>query len=117
LEEGVVQWPSVKGGIRVDIVRFVEAYQPGIVSCEFWDAQCHRHEFVGKVDYFTAESLHEDSSYPQAGVIPCEVIERWKDTSGGELVRVSTGSPLDLESTEGLSEFVVMPHQLSAPFF
>lgn len=106
-----------RADLRVDIVRFVEAYQPGIVACEFWDAQGHCHEFVGKVVYFTAESLHADSSYPQPGVIPCEVIERWKGTSDGELVRVSTGSPLDLESTEGFSEFVVVPHQLSAPSF
>lgn len=106
-----------RADLRVEIVRFVEEYQPGIVSCEFSDAQGHRHVFVGKVVYFTAEALGADSSYPQSGVIPYEVIERWKDTSGGELVLVSTASRLDLEPTAGLSEFVVMAHQLSAPSF
>jgi hypothetical protein len=106
-----------RADIRVDIVRFVEEYQPGIVSCEFSDAQGHRHVFVSKVPYFTSESLGAESSYPRSGVIPCEVIERWKDTSAGELVRVSTGTPLDLESTQGLSEFVVMSGQLSSPSF
>lgn len=37
--------------LRVKIVRFVEAYQPGIVECQFHDADGRVHSIIGKIDY------------------------------------------------------------------
>jgi hypothetical protein len=33
----------------VQIVRFVDEYQPGIVACELLDAACHCHTIIAKV--------------------------------------------------------------------
>ena len=49
-----------------------------------------------------------DSRYPTTGMICCEVLERIKDESGRELVRVGTEQPSGVESLEGFSEFVVL---------
>jgi hypothetical protein len=46
-------------------VRFVEAYQPGIVECQFRDADGQTHSIVGKMPCFTAADLWFDSEYPQ----------------------------------------------------
>lgn len=44
---------------------------------------------------------------PAAGVVRCEVLERFKDGLGRELVRIGTERPDGVESLEGLTEFVV----------
>ena len=56
----------------------------------------------------------EASTYPQPGVIGCEVLAQWRDSSGTELVRVTTERPDAIESTEGLSEFIVSSGQVAA---
>jgi hypothetical protein len=43
----------------------------------------------------------------------CEVLARWQDTQGRELVRITITRPINMESTDGLSEFVVVATQLS----
>ena len=48
------------------------------------------------------------------GVIGCEVLAQWRDSSGTELVRVTTERPDGIESTEGLSEFIVSSGQVAA---
>jgi len=93
--------------IRVEIVRFVDAHQPGWAECEFEDAEGRRHVVRDKVPIFTGEVLDADSRYPMAGVIRCEVLERFQDATGREMVRVGTAKPDGVESVEGLSEFVV----------
>jgi hypothetical protein len=99
--------------LSVQIVRFVEEYQPPIVESEFYDADGHRHTFVEKVAIFTSEWLRPDSIYPQPGGIRCEIVARWQDSRGRELVRISTERPDGVESTQGLSQFVVVSTQLS----
>jgi len=103
--------------LLAQIVRFVEEYQPPIVAAEFVDADGHCHTFVEKVAIFTPEWLRADSKYPHPGVIRCEVVGRERDGRNRELVRVTTDRPDSVESTEGQSEFVVLPNQLSAPSF
>ncbi len=99
--------------LAVQIVRWVEDYQPGIVGCELVDAEGRRHAFIEKLPIVTTERLEATSTYPQPGDIRCEVLAGWRDGSGRGLVRVTTNIPDFVESTEGLSEFVVLATQLS----
>ncbi|MGC2526607.1 MAG: hypothetical protein WA639_02585 [Candidatus Acidiferrum sp.] len=99
--------------LAVLIVRFVDEGFPGWVQCEFEDADGRRHTLLDKVPAFTDMMLDENSAYPQMGVVRCETLARWKDARARELVRVSTVKPDAIESTEGLSEFVVFASQVS----
>jgi hypothetical protein len=38
--------------LRVQIVRFVDEYQPGIVECQFRDADGQMHSAIGKLPCF-----------------------------------------------------------------
>lgn len=98
--------------VSVQIVRFVEEYQPSIVACELLDAEGHTHTFIDKDAIFTTKSLSAESEYPQTGVIRCEILDRWRDGKGQEIVRITTAKPDDVEATDGKSEFVVRAAQL-----
>ena len=79
---------------------------PGIVACEFVDAEECRHTFIDKVPIFCGDtSLDASSKYPQQGAIRCTVLSRWNDPRGRELLRISTAAPNDAESTGELQEF------------
>lgn len=99
--------------LAVQIVRWIEDYQPGIVACEILDAHGGRHTIIDKLPYFTAEYLDSSSEYPRPGSIRCEVLSQWRDEVGRDLARISLARPYDMQSTEGLSEFVVLASQLS----
>jgi hypothetical protein len=100
--------------LAVQIVRFVDDTQPGVVECEFIDASGRRHTLRDKVPIFSQGFLDASSDYPQPGVADCEVLERWKDEQGREVARITTVRAFDIESIEGLSEFVVLSSQLAA---
>jgi hypothetical protein len=91
----------------VQIVRFVDGSFPGWVECELVDAEGRLHIIRDKVPTFTAEDLDANSRYPKPGAVPCEVLERYCDDKGRELVRVSTEKPCYIETTEGLAVFTV----------
>jgi hypothetical protein len=82
------------------------------VASEFVDAEGRVHTLIDKFPIFTAETLVADSHYPQPGDIRCEILSRTQDSRGRDLVhiRILPG----VESTEGLSEFVVLPEHLSS---
>lgn len=98
--------------LAVDIVRFEDDCQPGIVACEFTDASGQRHTVIDKVPIFTCIPLDGSSKYPQPGTARCTVLTRWRDEGGRELVNISTAKPDGIESSEGLSEFVVLFDQI-----
>lgn len=98
--------------LTVEIVRFVDEYQPGFVECVFQDAANIEHVFVEKVPIVTTESLWSTSSYPQPGVIACVVQEEWEEKNGRLVVRVTTEQPWGVESTRGETSFVVLASQL-----
>jgi hypothetical protein len=107
--------PGNAAELAVQIVRFVDSEpQPGVVACELTDAENRRHSFVDKVPIFSTMDLDDRSTYPQPGIIRCEVIARWQDASGRGLARVRTARD-GVESIEGLSEFVVLATQISSP--
>ncbi len=93
-------------------MRFVDDSQPGFVECEFIDAGGRRHTLFDKVPIFSTGYLDADSEYPQPGMADCEVLARWEDEQGRELVRITTARPYDIESSEGVSDFVVFATQV-----
>jgi hypothetical protein len=100
--------------LAVRIVRFIDDYQPGIVECEFNDADGHRHTLRDKVPIFTTELLDAHTSYPQPGTARCTALRVWQDSLGRGLITISTAAPFSIESIEGLSEFIVLQSQVSA---
>ena len=84
--------------------------QPGLVACEFVDAEQRRHTIIDKVLIFVSFLLDSGSEYPQPGTLTCEAIARWRDDRGRDLIRVRTPG---VESTEGLPEFVVLSSQIN----
>jgi len=86
---------------------------PGFVACEFSDAHGHKHTVIDKVPILTDENLDSSSPYPLPGIARCEVLSRWRDDRGRDLVRITLDRPITVESTEGLTEFVVLAQQLS----
>jgi hypothetical protein len=101
--------------LAVQIVRFVDDEpQPGIVACEFVDANGHRHTLIDKVPMCSGERVDANSAYPQPGGVRCEALARWRDANGRDVVRITTDLPDHVESSEGVSEFVVLSGQLSS---
>ena len=94
--------------LAVQITRFADECQPGIVSCEFTDAEGRCHTVIDKVPIFTCEPLDAGSTYPQPGIVRCTVLHWWRDPGGREMVSISTARPDGMNSTEGLSDFVVL---------
>ena len=95
--------------LAIEISRFVDEYQPGIVECTLVDAEGSRHTFVEKLPVVTQVNLWSNDSYPQPGAIPCEIEAEWTDLHGTALIRVSTERPFAVESTVGQCSFVVLP--------
>lgn len=100
-------------GLTVSITRFVDGSQPGWVECEFVDAAGRHHVLRDKVPIFTTEWLDGDSTYPHAGVAACEVLATWRDDDGREMARITIARPFDIESIDGVSEFVIFSTQLA----
>ena len=58
--------------LAVQVVRFVDDEpQPGVVACEFVDAEGCCHTLIDKVPGFSAKLLDARSDYPQAGAVRC----------------------------------------------
>ncbi|MES2392135.1 MAG: hypothetical protein V4555_10880 [Acidobacteriota bacterium] len=98
--------------LSVEIVEFVDDCQPGVVRAEFVDANGKQHSLIDKIYLFTSEFLDASSAYPVPGSARCEILERWRGSDANELVRISIDRPDHIDSTEGLSEFVVGSTQL-----
>jgi hypothetical protein len=95
--------------LSIHMVRFVDARRPEMVACEFTDAEGRCHTFEDKVPLFSSEdTVGAQIAFPRPGIVRCEELQRWRDAKGRELVRVNTGRPDGVVSTEGLSEFTVL---------
>lgn len=92
--------------VAVEIVRFVMEHQPGIVEGEFSDADGRLHKVVDKCVMMTTEDLWSDSSYPQDGVFPCEVLSTWTDDQGRSLAKIDIC--VRDEAEERLARLVVL---------
>jgi hypothetical protein len=98
--------------LDVEIVRFVNPHQPGVVECSLTDAWGGEHRFIEKVPVVTSEDLTESSSYPRRGVIACGVVQRFLDPDGREIVTIDTMTPWGIESKEGHTQFDVAASML-----
>ena len=98
-------------GVKVEITRWVDDYQPGIVECSLIDACGNRHLFIEKLPIVSSEDLDAGSTYPRAGIIDCQIMERRVDDER-EVVEITTEMPWHIESTTGKSSFEVTPEQL-----
>ena len=101
--------------VVVQIVRYVDAAQPGWVECTLMDAWGRTWTFVDKVPVFTAAFLDAAGPYPRPGVIACRVVRRWRDPAGRDVVTVDTRHPYAVASTDGRTCFDVLPQQLAEP--
>lgn len=97
--------------ILVEIVRYADDSQPGWVECHLNDAHGRLWSFVEKVPMVTEADLNASSTYPQPGIIACEVIERRQD-GGREVVIVNTNLPWSIEATTGETRFEIGTEQL-----
>jgi len=98
-------------GIKVEISRYVDDYQPGIAECMFIDAWGNTQVFVEKVPVVTSAEIDANSSYPQPSVIACQIVGK-RDVDGREVVKVETETPWHIESIAGEACFEVFPDQL-----
>jgi hypothetical protein len=71
------------------------------------DATGRPHSIIEKIPVVTPEDLDADSEYPKPGTVRCEILKRYQNDKGQDLVCVTTNRPLSVETTEGLSEFTV----------
>jgi hypothetical protein len=104
--------------LAVQIVRCIDdEHQPGWIECEFTDVEGRPHTVADKMPIFimdpTLDPLDRNTKYPQPGGVACEILDAWRDPEGRELVRITIDRPWRIESTEKLSEFVVLATQLS----
>lgn len=100
--------------VSVEILRFVDDCQPGVVECLLVDSFGQAHTFVEKIPLVSAEYMDRESSYPKPGWIACEVLATQNDDKGSEIKEIDTSRPWHIESTAGKSYFVVLAAQLSA---
>src|SRR6267142_1238103 len=98
--------------LAITIRRYVDGSQPGWVECDFRDAWGREHLFREKIPIVSTESLDDPSPYPRPGIIACEIVTRWRDERGRDLLKISTERPWGCESTEGTTCFDVLPEQL-----
>jgi hypothetical protein len=105
----------MEADLAVQIVRYVDDHFPGWVESEFVDADGRCHTIRDKVLVFTADyaRLGPDSDYPQPGQVRCEILSQSLRADDTRLVQIGVERPWAMESTEGLSEFVVLSTQLS----
>jgi len=99
-------------GVKVTILRYVsDDPQPGVVELE--DAHGRRWSFVEKTAIVSAAHLDANTSYPQQGIIACEIVRCSRDDAAErEIVRISSERPWFVESVDGSTEFDVLPDAL-----
>jgi hypothetical protein len=99
--------------VSVQIVRFVDDWQPGWVEARLLDASGREWVFVDKVPIFSAETLDAESDYPRPGSISCEVLASRRDGLGREVCTIDTARPDGVEAEGGETKFDVLAEQLS----
>src|SRR6185369_7321775 len=98
--------------ISVQIVRFTDGSQPGWVECMLRDASGREWLLADKVPIFTSAPLDEASSYPQPGVVACEIVREWTDECGRRRCIINTERPDGVEAAGGETQFEVFSDQI-----
>jgi hypothetical protein len=99
--------------IQVLIVRWVDDEpQPGIVECSLIDRFGKDWLFLEKCAVVSSALLCSDSTYPQPGLIACQIISTGLDDHGREFVVLDTEQPWGINAVGGNSRFEVFVDQL-----
>ena len=99
---------------NVSIVEWVDDSEPGIVKCLLKDAWGHTFTFIDKVPMFTPDRLDEQGPFPLAGIILCEVVRRWSDDRGRDIVTVDVDIEHSrLEAETGETTFDVLAGEVT----
>ncbi len=98
--------------ICVQIVRFADPSQPGWVECVLQDASDREWVLVDKVPVFTEADLDASSTYPQPGVVACEIVREWTDGHGRQRCIITTERPDGVAAKNGETEFEVFRDQI-----
>ena len=98
-------------GVKVTVLRYVsDDPQPGIVEFQLEDANGHRWLFVDKTSCISGPSLDSDATYPQPGIIACEIVPPGNAKVG--VIHISTERSFFVESVDGSTEFDVATETL-----
>lgn len=98
--------------ISIQIVRFTDPSFPGWVECILRDASGCEWKLTGKVPVFTKAPLDAASSYPQPGVVACEIIREWIDEHSRKRCSITTERPWGIEAEGGVTQFEVFRDQI-----
>ena len=100
------------GCIKVSIIRiFDDKDYPGWAECILKDIFGTTHRFIDKVPIFSKLYLDSKSRVPLDGFIRCEIIRKWAE-NGKSLIEVSTNAPDHVETSEGITTFILLEEQV-----
>lgn len=101
-------------GIKIQVLRVTDHSFPGWVECLLVDAQREKHFFIVKIPYLASDDeITPKSDFPKDGVIRCELAGEYIDDKGRKIVTASTENPDGVESLDEISEFHLLPYQLT----
>ena len=98
--------------VSVQIIRLTDESQPGWVECVLRDASSREWILKDKVPIFTEAPLDASSSFPQPGVVACEVVREWTDERGRSRCIITTDRPWGVAAQDGETEFEVFRDQI-----
>jgi hypothetical protein len=100
--------------VSVQIMRFSNPSFPGWVECVLRDASGREWLFSDKVPVFTESHLDAGSTYPQPGVVACEIVREWTDEDGRTRCQITTDRPRSVEAVGGETEFEIFREQITS---
>ncbi len=68
---------------------------------------------MDKVPVFTEAALDAGSTYPQPGLVRCEIVREWMDEGGSQRCIINTAVPDAVEAVGGETEFEVFRDQVT----
>lgn len=104
----------MRHNVKVQIVRFTDADQPGFVECVFRDTSNREWVLWDKVPIFSKIDLDEHYSYPQPGVAACEIVREWTDEQGRERCIIDLERPFDICTRNGEQRFEIFKDQITS---
>lgn len=99
--------------VRIELLRLVDAGQPGWVEGQLTDAHGHIWHFMEKHPIISDGSDDPFGSYPQPGILAGVLVKRWQDSEGREGVTIDTTKPWDIAEVHGQTYFDVFLDQLT----
>lgn len=104
-----------KWNVRVEIIRFVSTYQPGIVEFKLTDAYGCNWYFIEKQALLWPYDLDHEDDFPQPGWTAYHIVERFVDGTGRNIVRIDIEQPWSVCSIEGEHVFDILANQIEDP--